>query len=101
MPQKVYQRAIRETTSLAAKGAGVDLEKAGPLLQRRAMGRIEQTLMDGEGTLPNQPKTAARDDILPHNSNECIFSDGEILGPSEPETPILKGEPPAQAPSPR
>ena len=46
------------------------------------MGRIEQTIIwMGVGTLPNRPKTAARDDIIPHKSNEYIFPDGEILGP--------------------
>ena len=47
----------------------------------------------GEGTLPNQPKSAARDDILAHNSNEYIFRTERSGAPMNLRPRFLKESP--------
>jgi hypothetical protein len=49
--------------------------------KRRAMGRIEHTLLDGEFSVrPNRPKTFARNPIIPQKvTNVSIDDEGRSL----------------------
>jgi hypothetical protein len=69
--------------------AGVDALDFSPARKWRAIGRIEQTLLDeGRGARPNRPKTFARSPTLPEETtNVSIHNKGP-----EPESPSPIGQ---------
>jgi hypothetical protein len=77
--------------------AGVYTRKNSPARKWRAMGRIEQTLLDeGRGARPNRPKTFARSPTLPEETtNVSIHNKGpepespSPIGPGAPEEGCL------------
>jgi hypothetical protein len=55
----------------ASRGPGLT-HSTFPARQRRAMGRIEHTLLVGDGH-PNRPKTFARNPTIPHKSDKRFY----------------------------
>jgi hypothetical protein len=54
--------------------AGVSVLDSSPARKRRARGRIEHTLLDGEFSVrPNRPKTITRNLTIPHKSYRCSY----------------------------
>jgi hypothetical protein len=54
-------------------GAGVDTQKTSPARKWRARGRIEHTLLVGDGH-PNRPKTFARNHTIPQKPQMFLFT---------------------------
>src|SRR5215211_826725 len=61
--------------------AGVDPLKISPARQRRARGRIEQTLLDGDAA-PTDPRPSLANRTIPHKSHRCFYL---RQGPRHPE----------------
>ena len=77
--------------------AGVDTRKTSPARKWRAMGRIEQTLLDGEFSVrPNRPKTIARYHTIPQKvTTVSIYAKGPEPNRPEGSDPMIEASAPS------